>query len=317
MNRRRYYVVVIAMALGLGSVAPSPASASYFEDGIAFRTEIIRDSVPYSMNFKVLRAMGGSPELRVTIGKSMDPEGSAVVRQRQIWTYALTEDEFVEDQNTWRIDAGGPSEPLDMNLLVEERDGDPCADGAPLFVTEMEGPPFRIETGNATYGTITELPACASPWSFSSGERPGPPPCPVRGHELYSSPLNVSEHRRRDIARFRYSSWRERDVSGHRVDWRLVLRGAFPEERFSVERDLDATVTADRLPWLSGTAAIATDGRLVERDWYNCRGGREARSIHRQGSIGGDLTIDVIGYHDQTVAASEAFITRAWVRARR
>lgn len=315
MRWRRRSSAMFVVGLGLATLVP-PASASYYEEGISFRTRITRDSVSYPLHFKVIRPMGGETLLRVTIGTSVDPAGVARFRQRQTWTYSLEADDFVEDGDTWRIDAGGPNEPFDIDVVVERREGAACSDDAELFVTEASGARFRIETDNATFGTITELPPCAGRWFFGSGTPHGVR-CPVRGDEVYSSPLNVTEHRRRDVARLRYFAGREREISGQPVQWFVELRGAFPQHRFSLNRHLDGTLIADGLPWLTGVAEIRSRGPLVEQDWYNCKGGREARGIQGRGSIEGDLAVEVIGYDRHTVRDQETFITRSWVRPRR
>ena len=299
-----------ATLIGLGS---SPARASYFEHGVWLSADIVRDDVTYAVSVKALQAMGGN-RVELSISRSAEGAGS-VMSQTQTWNFPLGPGEFTQDGGTYRVDAGSDSAPFRVDLVVERRQEASCSDDQELFVTEGDG--FRIETGNDTFGTITELPDCATTWSYSSGPLPGPPPCPLRGQELMSRSLNAKERRGSDVARVQIFLARERSVPGGSAQWELDVSGTVPATSFRLTRELDGSVAAAGAPWLEGKARFEPTRPAARGEWYDCRGGREARSLAATGAITGDLTVDIIGYDDHTFDEAEAWALRSRVRPRR
>lgn len=303
----------ISALVGLGS---APARASYYEWGVSFSTNIVRDSVSYRLNVKALETMGG-PQLEAKISLPDDPAGAAALRQAQTWTYRLEEGDFTERDGTYRIDAGSDSGPFRVDLVIERREEARCSDNQGLFVTRPDGGQFRIETGNEVFGTITEQPECAKTWSYGSGVLPGPPPCPLRGEEAGSPTLNVKERRRSDIARLEIYRARERAVPGGTAHWSVEVRGRLPAHDFRLNRDLEGSLDGQRGPWLEGKAHFRPRQVPVRNAWYDCRRQREARSLIASGAITGDLTLDVIGFEDYRFRESDAWAIRSRVRPRR
>ncbi len=316
--RKRLAVVALASLAGgaLGALVPTPAAASYYEHGVSFSARIVRDSVPYRLRVRAIEAMGFTYRLQVSVSKLRDPAGPIALRQTQTWTFDLEEGDFQQDGDTYRIDAGGKDAAFDVEVIVERRQDARCGERQALFVTEPEGGAFRIETGNETFGTISELPACGRPWSYASGETPGPPPCPLEGQELQSEAISVKEGRSGDVARIHVFDTRLRDVDGHPVRWYLNVKGTLPAVRFRLKRDLEGHLRAGGTPWLTGRARFNPQQPLERGDWYDCKGGREARSVKRSGGITGNLTLDVIGYDSYRIKVSDALALRSRVRPR-
>lgn len=296
--------------------ASSPARASYYEWGVSFSTDVVRNSVTYRLNVKALEAMGGS-RLEAKISLRDDPAGPTALRQAQTWTYHLDEGEFTHEGDTYRIDAGSDAGPFRVNLIIERRQDVRCSNAQQLFVTRPDAGEFRIETGNDVFGRITELPECARIWDYSSGPRPGPPPCPLRGQELGSPTLNVKERRGGETIRLGIYQARERGVPGGRADWSVDVRGRLPAANFRLNRDLEGSLTGQRAPWLAGKARFEPQQPATRSGWYDCRGGREARSLVADGAITGDLTLDVIGYENYRIKEPNAWALRSRVRPRR
>ena len=305
-------VLWISALVGLGS---GPARASYYEWGVSFSTNIVRDSVTYRLNVKALETMGGS-QLEAKISLRNDPAGATALRQAQTWTYPLEEGEFTAKDGTYRIDAGSDTGPFRVNLVIERREDARCSDKQGLFVTRADGADFRIETGNEAFGTITEQAACATTWSYGSGALSGRPPCPLRGEQLGSPTLNVKERRRSDTARLEIYRARERTVPGGTADWSVEVRGTLPARDFWLNRALEGALDGQRAPWLDGKARFRPRQVPVRNGWYDCRKQREARSLIASGAITGDLTLDVIGFEDYRFRESDAWAIRSRVRPR-
>lgn len=295
----------------IGVSAPSPVAASYYENGVSYSTEITRDSQEYRVSIKAIRDMGGAVRLEVSIASVPDPD---VLRQEQTWTFELESDEFVQTEDGFHIDVGGPGRPLDVHLTIAEGET-PCATEQPWYITQAEGTHYRIETGNDVFGTITELPECGGYYSFSSGERPGAPRCPVRGTAIYSA-MKITEPRRSDFARFSYTTGEARSLSGEQVAWQLKLKGHLEASSFYLSRRLSGRFDGSTYAWLSGVARFRPVDPLERTGWENCRGGREARRVYRHADIKGDLHVQVIGEEARAVTASDAYVERAWVRPR-
>ena len=317
VRKRIAGVAVLALALAsLGALVASPAAASYYEQGVSFSGVLMRDSVRYALNIKALETMGFTHRLEVTISKLEDPAGRAKLSQRQTWSFEMEASEFDDEGDDYRIDAGGEEEPFHVKLTVERRQDSKCSEDQQLFVTMPEDGAFRIETGNEVFGTITELPECGSDYWFSSGPPPPPPPCPVEGIQLSSSALQVKRSFSGDVARLAISGGGERDVAGHPVVWSVSVRGTLPANNFRLNRDFVGSLRAGQAPWLEGTANFEPRGRVERGDWFNCKGGREARAFVRSGAITGDLTLDVIGYEDHRFDDPDALAIRSRVRPR-
>lgn len=319
MEHKRRLARGVLLALWISTLAgfgSSPARASYYEWGVSFSTDIVRDSVTYRLNVKALEGMGGT-RLEAKISLFNDPAGPTALRQAQTWTFPLSEGEFTERDGTYRIDAGSDSGPFRVNLVIERRQDERCSDNQGLFVTRPDGGQFRIETGNGTFGTITEQPQCATTWSYGSGILPGPPPCPLRGEELGSPTLNVKERRRSDTARIEIYRAHERAVPGGSAHWSVQVRGTLPARDFLLNRDLAGSLDGQRAPWLQGKARFRPRQAPVRGGWYDCRRKREARSLTADGTITGDLTLDVIGFEDHRFRESDAWALRSRVRPRR
>lgn len=316
-KRRASLLAALAVATStVLSLGPAPARASYYESGVSLSTEIVREGVSYLLNIKALQAMDGN-RLEISVSHNSNAAGSAL-RQTQTWSFPLGPGDFTQEWGTYyRIDAGDETGPFHVDLVVERRRDALCSDEQDLFVTEAQIGSVRIETGNDTFETITEVPACAAAWSFSSGPRPGPPRCPVAGPQLTSASLNVKEPRGSDVARLRVYEARERDIPGGQAQWEFELRGTVPATSFRLNRDLAGSLSAAGAPWLSGTARFQPARRPARGEWFDCQGGREARSLATTGAIGGDLIIDVIGYESHTISESEAWAQRSRVRPRR
>jgi hypothetical protein len=309
----RFLVLVVA-ASGLGVAVPAPAEASYYEHGVSFSGRIVRDSIPYRLNVKAVEEMGFAYRLEVSVSKLADPSGPTRLRQTQTWTFDLEPEEFTTEGSTYRIDAGSEGGPMHVQVTVEDGGDANCSERQGLFVRD-EGE-FRIETGNDVFGTITELPRCGQPYDYGSGQVPGPPPCPLEGQEVTSETLRVKETLSGDTARVLVQDAHARDLHGQQVRWSVELKGTLAAELFRLDDRLEGSLTADE-PWLEGTAVVNGRGRLARGDWYDCRGGREARSSERDVEITGDLTLDVIGYESYVVEARDAWALRSRVRARR
>lgn len=310
-------LAVLALTVtAVGTLLPTPARASYYEGGVSISGRIIRDSVPYRLNIKAIEAMGFTYRLQVSISKLKTPTENTSLRQTQTWIYELEEGDFTQDGDSYRIDAGGNDEAFHVQVNVDRRQDAHCSEGQRLFVTQPNGGKFRIETGNQTFGTITELPGCATVYSFGSGEIPGPPSCPLVGEELQSGALNVKERRLNEVARINVSNFQERNVSGQAVRWFVNLRGTVPESRFRLSPDLHGSLRAGKAPWLDGKASLEPKRPVHKGDWYDCRGKREARSSTRRVAVTGDLTLRVIGYENYKVHERDALALRSWVRPR-
>lgn len=319
-RRRKRVAAVTILALVVTSIAafaPSPAVASYFEEGVSFSSVIVRDSVPFDLSVKAVRAMGSVYRLDVSISKVEDPAGPTELRQRHTWTFELEAHEFYEEDDVYYIDAGGDQEPFHVQLVVERRADAACSEEQPLFVSEREGGAFRMETGNDVFGTITELSDCGSRYWFAHGPQPPPPPCPAEGIRLYSGSLEATRSFQGDVARLDLYDADERDAAGHPVSWFVRVRGALPAKRFRLNRDFEGSLSAGGAPWLEGMAWFEPRGRVRRNDWYNCGKAREARSFVRNGAITGDLTLDVIGYESHRFSEPDALAIRSWVRPRR
>lgn len=315
-NKVSLVAALALLASAFGAIAPPPASASYYEAGVSFSGRIVRGSVSYALNVKAVEAMGFTRSLKVSISKLRDPDGPTRLRQRQTWIFELEEGEFYRDGDAYHIDAGSNAGPFRVKVIVEPREDARCSRRQQLFVTKPEGGAFRIETGNETFGTISELPRCGKPWSYSSGERPGPPPCPVNGRELQSAAITVKARRDSDGARINVFNARSRNVAGHQVEWYVQLRGTVAPKRFRLNRYLEGSVRGEGAPWLDGTAWFNPNQTVVRADWFDCRRNREALSVERGGAITGTLTLNVIGYERQAISDADALARRSWVRAR-
>lgn len=317
LRKRVTAVTILALAVtSIAALAPSPAVASYFEEGVSFSSVIVRDSVPFDLNVKAIRAMGSVHRLDVSISKVEDPAGPTELRQRHTWTFELEANEFIEEDNAYYIDAGGDQEPFHVKLVVERRPDAACSEEQQLFVSESEPGAFRIETGNDVFGTITELSECGSEYWLVSGHPPPPPPCPVEGIRLYSGSLGAEKSFNGDVARLELFAG-ERDAAGHPVSWFVEVRGEVPGSRFHLNRDFEGSLSAGGAPWLEGMARFEPRGRVERGDWHNCRKGRETRSFVRSGAITGDLTLDVIGYESHRFSDPDALAIRSWVRPRK
>lgn len=310
------FVVALLCAFLIGPVMPPVARASYYEDGVSMSGRMVRGSVTYRLNVKVIEAMGFVHQLEVSISKRKDPAGPTSLRQKQTWIFDLEEDDLSQDGSTYYVDAGSEEGPFHMNFVVAPGDGR-CGRNQKLFVSRPEGGAFRIETGNERFGTITELPSCGSAWSFGSGAQPGPPRCPVPGRELRSAALDVRERNKDDAARIGIYAYRERDVGGQEVEWSATLTGTLPAGRFALNRDLKGHLRSGGAPWLGGRARFEPGGPLKRGEWYPCKGGREARSLERRGAITGNLTFEVIGHVPERIVDPRAWALRSWVRPRR
>lgn len=316
-RRRIASVVAAALAAAALGLLPTSAGASYFEDGVSLSTVIVRDGVTYNLNVKAVEQMGASHVLRVSISKTRDPAGPTRLRQRQKWTFELDQGEFYREGNTFYIDAGGPQEPLDVEIIAEQRPESRCSEERSLYVTKpAEGGSFRIETENEVFGTITELSDCAGYYHFSSGPPPPPPPCPVEGSEVSSINLDVKRRISSDVARLDIFRDGPRDLWGHRVSWSMELRGTLPAKRFRLNRNLEGSLRAKGAPWLDGVARFEPEGRFMEGDWFNCKKKREARSLMRRAAITGDLTLDTIGDESYRISDPDALTIRSRVRPR-
>lgn len=304
-------VVVLVATL----LVPSPARASYYEHGVSLTGQIIRDSVPYRLNIKALTAMGGN-RLDISLSALQDPAGSTRIRQTQRWSFTLSPGEFSIQDDTYRVNARSDDGSFHADFLVERREGAACSDDQQLFLTVPQGGGLRVETGNDVFGTITELPECGEAYWFSSGPEPGPPPCPLPGHELWGSSLHVKERRSSNIARILVFHSEPLEVAGRPGDWSVKLKGSVPASRFRLDAQLSGSFEGAGLPWLDGTARFEPDGPLERGSWYDCRGEREARTAQRDGAIRGNLTVDVIGSDDQRVNDAEAVALRSRVRPR-
>jgi hypothetical protein len=309
-----WLLVMILAVSGLGIAVPPSADASYYEHGVSFSGRIVRGSVPYRLNVKAIETMGFTHRLQVSVSKLADPSGPTRLRQTQTWIFDLQPEEFTYERTTYRIDAGSEEGPMHVQVTVEAGDDARCSERQGLFVKD-DGD-FRIETGNEVFGTITELPQCGQQYDHSSGQLPGPPPCPPESQEVTSESLSVKERRFGDVARVLVQDARQRDLQGHQVRWSLKLKGTLAANRFRLDDRLEGSLTADE-PWLEGTAVVKGRERLTRGDWYDCRGGGEARTSGRQGEVTGDLTLDVIGYESYVVAARNAWALRTRVRPRR
>lgn len=303
------------------TLMPSPLSVSYYEDGVSLSTRIERGSRLYHLNVKVVTPMGGGGRLEVSVSKLRDPAGPTALRQKQTWEYDLA-GEFDDSGNGYRIDAGSETGPYRVNVTVKPMK-ERCGPHQRMFVTGHGEEPFRIETGNEKFGTITELPACAKRWSYANGTgQPTQPECPAPGPALRSSPsirlpdLSVRESRDREKARINIYHSRSRTVAGHQSWWRVNVRGALPAKRFWLDRELRGALWAGGAPWLSGRARVEPQGPLRRWDWYECQGEREARRVQRRGAITGDLTFAVIGYENERIKAAHVRAVRSWVRPR-
>ena len=220
-----------------------------------------------------------------------------------------------DDGNTYVIDTGSSEGPIHVNLVLERRAGEKCGQDQALFLTQPDGGAFRIETGNATFGTITELPDCGAPYSFSSGQVPGPPPCPLPGDEIWAAPLTVKERRDSDVARVALYRSRQREVApGHPVQWFVRVRGEVPGERFHLDDGLEGSFRSGDAPWLDGVARFTPKEAIARIDWYECRGDREALTFQRAGALTGDLTLDVIGYGAEAITDPDALARRSRIR---
>jgi len=307
-------LVLVLAASGLGIAVPPSAEASYYEHGVSFSGRIVRDSVPYRLNVKAIEEMGFTHRLQVSVSKLADPSGPTRLRQTQTWIFDLEPDEFTYEGSTYRIDAGSEKGPMHVQVTVEDGGDARCSERQGLFVKDAGE--FRIGTGNEVFGTITELPRCGQQYDYGSGQLPGPPPCPLEGQEVASGSLGVKERLSGDVARVLVQDARQRDLQGHQVRWSVQLKGTLAADRFRLDDRLEGSLTAAE-PWLEGTAAVDGRGRLTRDDWFNCRGGREARSSVREVDVTGDLTLNVIGYESYVVASSDAWAVRSRVRARR
>lgn len=317
LKRKTATLLVLVLALGALAVGmPSPAAASYYETGVSFSRRIVRDSIPYRLNVKAIETMGFTYSLEVTISRTRDPSGPTELKQKQAWVFPLDEGEFTRDGDTYRINAGSSQEPFHVNLVIERRQGARCGPDQTLFVTQPENQgAFRIDTGNAVFGTISELAGCATPYDFSSGQVPGPPPCPLEGKELQSPPLTVKERTDGDVARVLVYDARKREVApGHLVDWFVQVRGTVPGTRFDMDSELTGSFRAGSAPWLDGTARFDPKEAAGRIDWYECRGNREALTFERAGALTGDMTLDVIGYDTQRITDPDALARRSRAR---
>lgn len=302
----------VSAFVGLGG---SPARASYYEWGVSLTTDIVRNSITYRLNVKVLDAMGGH-RLDAKISRR-EPTGTTALRQVQTWTYYLEEGDLTYDGDSYHIDAGSEAGPFRVKLTVERRQDAQCSEEQELFVTRADTGHFRIETGNDIFGTITELPECASTWDYASGPLPGPPPCPLAGRELDSPTLAAKERRGSETVRVRISQAREREVPGGHAQWVVDVRGRLSADRFRLNRDLQGSFVGEGAPWLQGRARFQPQQVPTRTAWYDCRGGREARSVIAEGTITGNLILDVIGYESHRIEDPNAWALRSRVRPRR
>lgn len=314
-KKQSAFAGALLLALGTVTAMKAPASASYFEEGVSFSGRIVRDSVRYNLRIKVIEAMGTDRFLRLSLSKVRDPSGPTRLRQEQAWTYDLEEGDFYWEDDTFHVEAGNKGGAFDLHVHAERRSDARCSERQPLFVSMAQDGEFRIETGNATFGTITELPKCAKVWSYGSGPLPGTP-CPRPGAQLWSTSLNARRPPGGDDVRVGIYLSKQRTISGQEAMWSANLAGTLPAERFRLQRDLDASL-AGGAPWLSGRARLDAAGARTDTGWYNCRGSREGRVVSRNGDLRGDLTLDVIGYEPHRIRGRHAVGQRAWVRPRR
>ena len=319
MEARRHAVVLVVLAFviaGLGTVVPSRAQASYYEDGVWMRGEVVREGVTYELDLKVIQPARAYPaRLEVSISKLEDPAGSTVLRQTQTWEFPLDQGDFRRNGSTYYIDAGSGQEPFLLQATVTTDWDSRCSDQQNMYVTPSSDAAFRVETGNSIFGTITEIPACGQFWSYSDGP-PEYPDCPVRGLELRSDNIHVKERRFSDIARLALHQAAQRDIAGHAVSWSVRVEGTLPAAAFRLNRDLDGSLSVGQAPWLEGTARFRSEGPPVRGEWFDCTGEREARSRTASGAIKGDLTLYVIGFEPYPFIEPEAWALRSRVRPR-
>ena len=319
MEARRQAVVLVILAFviaGLGTVVPPRAQASYYEDGVWMRGEIVRDGITYELDLKAIRPARVYPaRLEVSISRLEDPAGPTNLRQVQTWEFPLEQGDFYRDGNAYYIDAGSEQEPFRLQATVTTDWDSRCSDLQNMYVAPSPDAAFRVETGNSIFGTITELPACGQFWSYSDGP-PEYPDCPVRGLELRSDAIHVKERRLSDAARLALHQAAQRDIAGHAVSWSVRVEGTLPAAAFRLNRDLDGWLSVGRAPWLEGTARFRSQGPPVRGEWFDCTGEREARSLTATGAIGGDLTLYVIGFEPYRFSEPEAWALRSRVRPR-
>lgn len=317
MVRSRTRIAICAAAVTVAAtfvVAPSPATASYFASGVSFSGRLVRDSVPYRLSVSAIEAMGSSYRLEMSISRFEDPAGATALRQKQTWVIPMEQGDFYREDNTYYIQVGAEGSAFHVDLALERRQDERCADGQPLFVTRAENGAFQIETDNDVFGTITELPECGRTWEHSSGQVPGPAPCPPEGQQLFAKWLTALERRGDDTVRVELVRSRSLVVSGDPVEWFVLLSGTLPGRRFHLDKRLEGALRAGRAPWLLGRVRIRAESELVRSRWYECRGDREARASSRFVSVRGDLTMDVIGYEDLTFRDRNALARRWRVR---
>lgn len=310
-----FVLPLVATSVFIGA---SPASASYYEDGVSFSGDIVRNELTYRLTVKAIRVMGSRPSLEVSVSRREEP-GQASLRQTQEWSFDLAEEEFVEDDQGFHIDAGSNQEPLDVQLDIAPKEGDQCDEDQAMFVTRPAGGAFRIETGNEVFGSITELPECGRVWSVYSGQVPWVP-CPTPGRVVQALGFMVRVRPNSERARISISDFGKREVmAGYEAPWRVSLSGKLPSDRLRLGRRLRGGFRVGTAPWLDGNASFRSLGPIRRNPWQQCgrEGRREYRSAGRRISIEGDLTLDVIGYEPVAIKDPDALAQRFWVRPRR
>ena len=304
-----------AMLFAPTAVSPPPAAASYYEEGLTFSREIVRNGVSYKLTIKAFHSMGNLG-LEAKIVKIDDPDGATRARQTQRWRFDLSPEEFSYDYDTdtFHIDAGSDSGAFRVKFDAVRRE-ETCSDSEAYFVEASEDNAFRIETDNTVFGTLSGVPECADRYIYSSGT-PDSRRCPFEGESIDTSNLRVEAPRSADLARVRAAVVSEVDISGDTAEWSAIVYGEVPANRFKLERDFDGRFEPRGAPWLQGTARIDGRGSIERTGWRSCKGGREARTRIRDIEVTGDLTLDVIGSEDAYLANKRGWGFRSWVRPR-